>query len=97
MFYRLHRRDDSNALPATHIISSSDGQNALCECNYYLYLFLDFSVCTSVSVIVDTLPAGRRFIPAKSIKLVGFEVLTAVSTKMVVFWVVAPCSLVNFY
>jgi hypothetical protein len=25
---------------------------------------------------------------------VGFEVLTAVSTKMAVFWVVAPCSLV---
>jgi hypothetical protein len=27
---------------------------------------------------------------------VGFEVLTAVSMKMAVFWVVAPCSLVNF-
>jgi hypothetical protein len=26
---------------------------------------------------------------------VGFEVLTAVSTKMVFFWVVAPCSLVE--
>jgi hypothetical protein len=26
---------------------------------------------------------------------VGFEVLTAVSTKMAVFWVVAPCSLVE--
>jgi hypothetical protein len=24
-----------------------------------------------------------------------FEVLTAVSTKMAVFWVVAPCSLLN--
>jgi hypothetical protein len=29
-------------------------------------------------------------------KFVGFEVLTAVSTKMAVFWVVAPCSLVKF-
>jgi hypothetical protein len=29
----------------------------------------------------------------KEIRIVGFEVLTAVSTKMVVFWVVAPCSL----
>jgi hypothetical protein len=29
--------------------------------------------------------------------LVGFEVLTAVSTKMAVFWVVAPCSLVEVY
>jgi hypothetical protein len=26
---------------------------------------------------------------------VGFEVLTAVSTKMAVFWVVAPCNLVE--
>jgi hypothetical protein len=28
---------------------------------------------------------------------VGFEVLTAVTTKMAVFWVVAPCSLVEVY
>jgi hypothetical protein len=28
---------------------------------------------------------------------VRFEVLTAVSTKMAVFWVVAPCSLVEIY
>jgi hypothetical protein len=28
---------------------------------------------------------------------VGFEVLTAVSTKLAVFWVVAPCSLVEIY
>jgi hypothetical protein len=27
--------------------------------------------------------------------MVGFEVLTAVSTKMAVFWVEAPCSLVE--
>jgi hypothetical protein len=27
----------------------------------------------------------------------GFEVLTAVSMKMAVFWVVAPCSQVKFY
>jgi hypothetical protein len=30
-------------------------------------------------------------------KPVGFGVLTAVSTKMAVFWVVAPCSLVEVY
>jgi hypothetical protein len=30
-------------------------------------------------------------------RVVGFEVLTAVCTKMVVFWVVAPCSLVEVY
>jgi hypothetical protein len=29
--------------------------------------------------------------------LVGFEVLTAASMKVAVFWVVAPCSLVEFY
>jgi hypothetical protein len=29
--------------------------------------------------------------------MVGFEVLTAVSMKMAVFWVVAPCSLVEVY
>jgi hypothetical protein len=28
---------------------------------------------------------------------IGFEVLTAVSTKMAVFWVVAPCCLVEVY
>jgi hypothetical protein len=28
---------------------------------------------------------------------VGFEVLTAVSMKMAVLWVVAPCSLVEVY
>jgi hypothetical protein len=27
--------------------------------------------------------------------LVGFEVLTAVSKKLTVFWVIAPCSLVG--
>jgi hypothetical protein len=31
-----------------------------------------------------------------SLWIVGFEVLTAVSTKMAVFWVVAPCSLVEY-
>jgi hypothetical protein len=28
---------------------------------------------------------------------VGFEVLTAMSTKMAVFWVAAPCNLVEVY
>jgi hypothetical protein len=28
---------------------------------------------------------------------VGFEVLTAVNMKIAVFWVVAPCSLVEVY
>jgi hypothetical protein len=30
-------------------------------------------------------------------KVVGFEVLTAASMKMAVFWVVVPCSLVELY
>jgi hypothetical protein len=29
--------------------------------------------------------------------LVGFQVLTVASMKMAVFWVVAPCSLVDVY
>jgi hypothetical protein len=32
-----------------------------------------------------------------NVYLIGFEVLTAVSTKMAVFWVVAPCSVVEVY
>jgi hypothetical protein len=28
---------------------------------------------------------------------VGFELLTAVRTKMAVFWIVAPCSLAEVY
>jgi hypothetical protein len=28
---------------------------------------------------------------------IGFEVVTAASMKMIVFWVVAPCSLVEVY
>jgi hypothetical protein len=42
----------------------------------------------------------RNFLLAverKVIVLVGFEVLTAVSLKIAVFWVVAPCSLVEVY
>jgi hypothetical protein len=36
-------------------------------------------------------------VTANTVIKVGFEVLTAVSTKMAVFWVVAPCSLVEVY
>jgi hypothetical protein len=38
-----------------------------------------------------------HFVFVMIVKSVGFEVLTAVSTKMSVFWVVAPCSLVEVY
>jgi hypothetical protein len=34
----------------------------------------------------------RIFLFCDDIRLVGFEVLTAVSMKIAVFWVVAPCS-----
>jgi hypothetical protein len=38
-----------------------------------------------------------KFTGCTIMNYVGFEVLTAVSTKMAVFWVVAPCSLVDVY
>jgi hypothetical protein len=60
------------------------------------------------NILVKKLP-GYRLIPTerpyefmwerpqrKKLK-VGFEVLTAVGTKMAVFWVVAPCSMVEVY
>jgi hypothetical protein len=38
-----------------------------------------------------------RIIAKEDIYQVGFEVLTAASVKMAVFWVVAPCSPVEVY
>jgi hypothetical protein len=49
-----------------------------------------FSAITEVSE-VHISPLCVHFIQ------VGFEVLMAVSTKMAVFWVVVPCSLVEVY
>jgi hypothetical protein len=40
---------------------------------------------------------ARPLACSEVIHRVGFEVLTAVSMKMAVFWVVAPCSLVEVY
>jgi hypothetical protein len=40
---------------------------------------------------------GNAFRSHKLNLVVGFEVLTVVSTKIAVFWVVVQCSLVNFY
>jgi hypothetical protein len=42
----------------------------------------------------NTAPPPKTFRDEMSI-IVGFEVLTAVGMKMAVFWVVAPCSLVE--
>jgi hypothetical protein len=65
-------------------------------------VFLQLSGAAHLSTLSD---AGHVSCPKISLpvsvllgtSLVGFEVLTAVSTKMAVFWVVAPCSLVEVY
>jgi hypothetical protein len=54
------------------------------------------------SVLTTCLDSAQyvvRVISAKALsnKLAGFLVLTAASMKMVVFWVLAPCSLVDAY
>jgi hypothetical protein len=45
---------------------------------------------------VSGIPVVYSTIRTERVK-VGFEVLTAVSMKIAVFWVVAPCSLVEVY
>jgi hypothetical protein len=45
----------------------------------------------------NRVPETSHLFGWSKVKLVGFEVLTAVSTKMAVFWVVAPCGLVEIY
>jgi hypothetical protein len=47
--------------------------------------------------ITTTQDGNKRRVAVNTVINVGFEVLTAVSTKMDVFWVVAPCSLVEVY
>jgi hypothetical protein len=43
-------------------------------------------------------PTGSaQFVLLIYIVIIEFEFLTAVSTKMAVFWVVAPCTLVEVY
>jgi hypothetical protein len=41
--------------------------------------------------------SNKHHIGKHLLDAVGFEVLTAMSTKIAVFWVVAPCSLVEVY
>jgi hypothetical protein len=51
-----------------------------------------------VRVTLRLLSGSVESYSGKSIKVsVRFQVLTAVSTKMAVFWVVKPCSLVEAY
>jgi hypothetical protein len=53
---------------------------------------------TGTNEIMAAKQNDSRFLNyGKQMKWVGFEVLTAVSTKMAVLWVVAPCSLVEVY
>jgi hypothetical protein len=49
--------------------------------------------CLAESAFGGSVDSGCQF----CIGAVGFDVLTAVGTKMAVFWVVAPCSLVEVY
>jgi hypothetical protein len=52
---------------------------------------------TYYSIIRALNPYFHLRVGGTDIKQVGFEVLTAVRTKMTVFWVVEPCSLVEVY
>jgi hypothetical protein len=56
----------------------------------------DTDILMQLSVLTVRVVASYNN-PLKSKHSVGFEVLTAVSTKMAVFWVLAPCSLVEVY
>jgi hypothetical protein len=46
--------------------------------------------CNNILAIYVTRPRDRKF-------FVRFQVLTAVGMKLAIFWVVAPCSLVEVY
>jgi hypothetical protein len=55
------------------------------------------SIIATCLALFITLNKRADHLALMEISSVGFEVLTAVSTKMAVFWVVAPCSLVEVY
>jgi hypothetical protein len=61
-------------------------------CTHKLFIGLCINKSDAIFVISIFQSCGMNIT-----RLVGFEVLTAMSTKMVVFWVVAPCSLVEVY
>jgi hypothetical protein len=58
--------------------------------------YLSASFCVVLSCVGRGLAMGWSLVQGV-LQYVGFEVLTAVGTKMAVFWVVAPCSLVEIY
>jgi hypothetical protein len=61
-------------------------------------IMLPIKVVKAIYLLKTNIIVRKVWNMARNInKCVGFEVLTAVSTKMAVFWVVAPCSLVEFY
>jgi hypothetical protein len=49
------------------------------------------------SATIFVTKSGQMHSSRNGTRQVGFEILTALSTKMAVFWVVAPCSLVEVY
>jgi hypothetical protein len=70
----------------------------ICVWAYIIYLHTKFHLPVSNdSFVITIIPKDKYRIRAIATLLVGFEVLTAVSTKMAVFWVVPPYSLVEVY
>jgi hypothetical protein len=60
-------------------------------------LFLESVVCVASCEVGGRLKSRLFQERIMWFKTVGFEVFTAVSMKIAVFWVVAPCSLVEVY
>jgi hypothetical protein len=62
-------------------------------------MYTNLTAGVKILILIHASLSGRGcFVTAEKMSMfVGFEVLTAVSTKMAVFWVVAPCSLVEVY
>jgi hypothetical protein len=50
--------------------------------------------CSKQSDLIQKMTKCRKY-DVEYLSIVGFEVLTAVGKKMAVFWVVAPCRLVE--
>jgi hypothetical protein len=74
------------------ILPSSDKKNQI-------VILLKYRRWTKSKQAILLIFAHHRQNPSDSsiCNIVGFEVFMAVSMKMAVFWVVAPCSLVEFY
>jgi hypothetical protein len=78
--------------------TSLDGVCTDTRAPFHVHYFLDsrFATdkCSQISLIpYDTI--GRLTVFTLNIFVAGFEVLTALSTKMAVFWIVKPCSMIE--